>query len=425
MNWLKEYANELFYLVAEMAPYLLLGFLFAGILKVYLPQRNVQKYLGKPGFKSSLYATLFGIPMPLCSCGVIPTGVSLYKNGASKSATSSFLISTPQTGVDSIFATYALLGLPFAIIRPIVALITGVFGGLLSGWADKKQLDSGATPGGNTASAEVRLSGKEKVKTIFRYGFGELVEDIAKWLIIGLMLAALLSVLIPESFFSNYIGNPFLEMGIVLAASIPLYICATGSIPLAAVLLMKGLSPGAALVLLMAGPATNIATMTVIGKSMGRRALVLYMVAIIAGALVFGFLINWLLPASWFSVAHLHEHAHDFLPEWLTIGSAIVLLVLILGALYRRFFPAVKSGNTQKEENSLHIDHMITQIEIEGMTCHHCERAVETNLEKLEGIESVQVNLKEGSAQLSGEFDLASVKQTIEGLGYIFKGKKS
>ena len=419
MEWLNVFFVEFYYLFSEMAPYLLLGFLFAGLLKAYFPQRGISRYLGKPGFKSSTNASLLGVPMPLCSCGVIPTGISFYRNGATKGATHSFLLSTPQTGVDSILATYALLGLPFAVIRPIVALLTGLIGGTLSHSLDKKQFSESEViedlPEKNGNSSNPRFN---KFKMVFQYGFGELVEDIVKWLLIGLVAAAFLSVIIPDSFFSEYIGNPYMEMLIVLAASIPMYICATGSIPMAAVLLLKGLSPGAALVLLMAGPATNIATMTVIAKVMGKRALLIYLFSIIGGALAFGFIVNTFLPTKWFLFAGSADHIHSFLPGWITVFSTLALSGIILLSIYKRYFlqksKSLKSNNTVKT--------MITTIHIEGMTCNHCKTSIENNLGQLAGIEVANVDLSNGSVSLKGDVDLMQVEKSVNGLGYKFKG---
>ncbi len=264
LNWLNEFAKEFYFLLSEMAPYLVLGFLFAGLLKAFFPVDKITRFLGKKKFGSVVNASILGVPMPLCSCGVIPTGVSFYQNGATKGATTSFLISTPQTGVDSILATYSLLGLPFAIIRPLVAFLTGILGGGLSHGFEKEQWKKEAGYSDTPVKKNIRIPIGKRLKTVITYGFGELVEDIVKWLIIGLLAAALLSVLIPDSFFTSYIGNTWLEMIMILIVSIPLYVCATGSIPIAAVFLLKGLSPGAALVFLMAGPATNVATMSVI-----------------------------------------------------------------------------------------------------------------------------------------------------------------
>ena len=242
MEILGAYLGELVRLVNEMAPYLLLGFLFAGILRVFFPKGIITRYMGQNNFRSVLNASLLGIPMPLCSCGVLPTAIGFYKNGASRGSTISFLISTPQTGVDSILATYSLLGLPFAIIRPVVALLTGVFGGMLGTRAELGD-EQGTLKNQDTVESHER-----SLKELFRYGFVELLQDISKWLIIGILMAALLSVLIPADFFTERISSEYLAMLMMLLASVPLYICATGSIPIAAVLLMKGLSPGAALV---------------------------------------------------------------------------------------------------------------------------------------------------------------------------------
>jgi len=421
MEWLNSFFKEFYYLFSEMAPYLLLGFLFAGLLKAYFPQKGITRYLGKPGFKSTANASLLGVPMPLCSCGVIPTGISFYRNGATKGSTTSFLISTPQTGVDSIMATYALLGLPFAVIRPIVALVTGLLGGTLSHSLEKNQFSE-------SESVEDLMNIKEnngnsrinKFKMVFQYGFGELLEDIVKWLLIGLIAAALLSVIIPDSFFSEYIGNPYLEMLIVLAASIPMYICATGSIPMAAVLLLKGLSPGAALVLLMAGPATNVATMTVIGKVMGRKTLLIYLFSIIGGALAFGFIVNTFLPPEWFLFTGSADHVHSFLPEWITISSTGILGAIILLSVYKRYF---------RKENKSFISDSISKkmtitIRVEGMTCNHCKTAVENNLNQLPDIEVTNVDLTNGSITLKGDVDLVQVEKTVDALGYRFTGSE-
>ncbi|MFW5774562.1 MAG: SO_0444 family Cu/Zn efflux transporter, partial [Tangfeifania sp.] len=317
LEYIQEYLVELWFLVLEMAPWLLLGLIFAGLLKVYFPQKHIDKYLGKSNFRSALNASLIGIPMPLCSCGVIPAGISFYKNGASKGAANSFLISTPQTGVDSILATYSMLGWPFALLRPAVALFTGIAGGIFTNLFVKKapakpktnfsdlKIDSvayqktGDSCEGDSCdcSTSPKKDGRPSLLRAADYAFVELLQDIAKWLIIGFLAAALISVALPDDFFSSFQGLGLLELLVVLAASVPIYICATGSIPIAAVLLMKGVSPGAALVFLMAGPATNVATMTVLGKTMGRKSLIAYLSVIIGGAMLFGLLINWLIPA--------------------------------------------------------------------------------------------------------------------------------
>ncbi len=417
---LEEYIQSLWNLTVEMSPYLLIGFLIAGLLHVFMPKDKITRYLGKNDIRSTINAALIGIPLPLCSCGVIPTGISFFKNGASRGSTVSFFISTPQTGVDSIFATYALLGLPLAIIRPIIALITGVLGGVLTNSFSKEHPE----PKANIASglADENTHGKNKFFSMLHYAFVEFLEDIAKWLIIGLLLAALMDVLIPENFFTNYLGNEYLSMLIVLGASVPLYVCATGSVPIAAVLMMKGLSPGAAIVFLMAGPATNAATVTVIGKVLGRKTLTTYLVAIIGGALVAGIFVNEFLPASWFLSTMNHSadsHGSHLLPQWLNIGSALLMIGLLANGYVKKYLFKSKSLSNIKT------DVMNEKIvKVSGMTCNHCKANVQNNIASIAGIESIDVDLATGHVLLKGDkIDLSAVKGAVEGIGYGYEGE--
>lgn len=414
------YAGELVRLVNEMAPYLLLGFLFAGILRVMFPRQIITRYMGGRDFRSILNASLLGVPMPLCSCGVLPTGISFYKNGASRGSTISFLISTPQTGVDSVLATYSLLGLPLAIIRPVVALFTGVFGGILGNVADRNGR------GREDPAVGEQQDHERSVRELFRYGFVELLQDISKWLIIGMMVAALLSVLIPDDFFTRNISSEYLAMFLMLLASVPLYICATGSIPIAAVLMMKGLSPGAALVLLMAGPATNIATMAIVGNTMGRRSLWIYLVSIIGGALVFGTLVNELLPRQWITGAipsGLHGEIHEHPAGWLQWTSSALLVMLILNGYLMKFI----SGRKDQKENQQKIKQMKSHIhvfKVEGMTCNHCKTSVENGLKNLAQVREVQADPGKDLVTIQGESVTESnIRDTIEKLGYTYRGR--
>ena len=410
------YVRELARLVNEMAPYLLLGFLFSGILRVVFPRQIITRYMGQNNFRSVFNASLLGVPMPLCSCGVLPAGIGFYRNGASRGPTISFLISTPQTGVDSILATYSLLGLPLAIIRPVVAFVTGLLGGVLGNESERngKEADSGDQ--GTEENYE------RSVKELFRYGFVELIQDISKWLVIGMLVAAFLSVLIPGDFFTSTISSEYLAMLLMIAASVPLYICATGSIPIAAVLLMKGLAPGAALVLLMAGPATNIATMAVIGNTLGKRSLWIYLGTIIGGALFFGVLVNELLPREWFtgaisSVAHVHEHT-----GWFKWASSAFLVLLIINGYVLKLLSARKERRKDKEKARKMKD--IQQYKVEGMTCDHCKATVEKGLKDLEGVSEVIADRENNLVSIqSARLSESLIKETIEKLGYSFAGK--
>lgn len=419
---INNYLVALWELTLEMSPYLILGFLIAGILYVYFPKEKVTKYLGKSNFWSVLNAALIGVPLPLCSCGVIPTGISFYKSGASKGSSVSFLISTPQTGVDSILATYSLLGLPFAIIRPVIALITGVFGGLITNRAEK--VDA-IKPDVNQTKGESHQGEKgNKLRTMMHYAFVEFLQDISKWLIIGLLLAALMAVLIPEDFFTNYLGNEYVSMLVVLIASIPLYVCATGSVPIAAVLLMKGLSPGAAIVFLMAGPATNAATITVIGNVLGRKTLISYLASIIGGALLFGVIVNEFVPREWFisGITHIHDgHGSHLLPAWLKLTSSLLLIAFLLNGYIQKYLSHKKINQSIKRTVN---DMTEKTIKVSGMTCNHCKANVENNLSALEGIENIEIDLESGKVKMAGDdIDLGVVKNKVESIGYQYDGE--
>lgn len=439
MDFIVNYFSELVRLFNEMAPWLLFGLVFAGLLKVYFPQEHIDRYLGKPNFRSAVNASLLGVPLPLCSCGVIPTGISFYKNGASKGATNSFLISTPQTGVDSIFATYAMLGWPFAIIRPIVAFTTGIIGGVLTNWfikekpkpapvvtnplftglkLDIKSVDK-KTDDCINASCECHTPPKRETHALIRaadYAFIELLQDIAKWLLLGFLVATLISVLIPDGFFSMFKGYGFIEILVILAASVPMYICATGSIPIAAVLLMKGVSPGAALVFMMAGPATNVATITVLGKIMGKKSLSIYLGSIIGGAIFFGLLTNWLIPADFIMSKMHHNHDgmdHEMLPAWVGITSSLILIGSIISGY---FIERTKKQKKMTRET-------FQTIRVEGMTCSHCEASINRNLSKLDGIDEVVADKNTSQVKVRGsKINLTEIEAVVTDLGYQFKG---
>ncbi len=360
--------KEIFHLINEMSPYLLLGFLIAGLMHAFIPGKYYTRYLAKPDFRSVLNAALLGVPLPLCSCGVIPTAMSLRKEGASKGAVASFLIATPQTGVDSIIATYSLMGLPFAIIRPVVAFVTALFGGALVNRVNRstgQQVNESTSQQVNESTDEEdccchheheheeehscchheghtspllqegqgEASFWQKMGVALRYAFVEMVEDIGKWLVVGLIIAALITVLVPDSFFAVFADNTWLSMLLVLAISIPMYICATGSIPIAVALMLKGLTPGSALVLLMAGPAANMASILVIRNRLGKKTLIAYLVSIISGAVLFGIGIDYLLPRHWFTDALVQmEHCTEA-GTWFTWTCTALLAVLLINAL--------------------------------------------------------------------------------------------
>jgi len=298
-----DYLIPFILLLNEMAPYLLLGFLIAGFLKVFVPKDKYLKHIAKPNVSSVLWATFAGIPLPLCSCGVIPAGISLNKEGASNGATVAFLTSTPQTNIHSIIATYSLLGLPFAIIRPIIAIISSLTGGLTANKIQKTIFKNVI----ENKCDNTEITKKNKIYQVLKYSFVEMQQDIGKWLLVGIFLSGLIAIFLPDNLFSEYLNNPLLNMLIVLLLALPTYTCAISSIPMAAVLLMKGLTPGAIFVFLMAGPVTSIASMTVIGKTLGKRMLIIYLLNIVINALFFGLIIDYIIPSSLFDLSIINN----------------------------------------------------------------------------------------------------------------------
>lgn len=297
---MSAFLHSLWGLTLSMSPYLLLGFFIAGVLHAFVPARLYVRHLSRPGFRSVLNAALLGVPLPLCSCGVLPTTIGLRRSGASRGACTAFLITTPQTGVDSILATYSLLGLPFAVVRPLAALVTGLAGGVVTDHLLPAQSEE-AVIATSEACKHTHTSFLQRLVEALRYAFVELLQDVGKWLVVGLVAAALITVAVPADFFDALQAYPAANMLLVLLLAVPMYLCATGSIPIALSLVAKGLTPGAAFVLLMAGPAINVASMLVVNKAFGVRQTVCYLLSIVAGALAFGLAIDYLLPAAWFA----------------------------------------------------------------------------------------------------------------------------
>lgn len=318
--------------IIEMAPYLLFGFFMAGLLSVLVSQRLVEKHLGGRGLWPLLKASLFGIPLPLCSCSVIPVSMSLRKHGASKGATVSFLLSTPQTGVDSILVTLSLLGPVFAVFRPFAALATGLVGGTL---VDVFGHAGGAESKPPEKCTDECCSGEKTNKVVkgLKYGFITLPRDIGKAMLIGLIVAAFISALVPANFFADKLGTGVFAMVVMMLLGIPVYVCATASVPVAAALIMKGLTPGAALVFLMTGPATNAASFVTIWKVLGRSTAIIYIAAVAGCALLSGILLDYMAAGMAIKVT---AGPHWMLPDAVKYASAFVLLVVLGYALWPR-----------------------------------------------------------------------------------------
>ena len=411
-----DYVNAFVSMLNSMSPYLLLGFFIAGLLHAFVPSAIYSRYLAGTGLRSVVTAAAFGIPLPLCSCGVLPTAVALRRSGASRAASTSFLIATPQTGVDSIAATYSMMGLPFAILRPVAALVTSLIGGLAVGhWERKGALDDHMEEG-NYEFSELPKGFWNKVLETFKYGFFDMMQSIGRWLLIGLVVATLITVLLPDDFFSAYARWPLLNMFIIVAVAVPMYVCATGSIPIAAALMLKGMSPGCALVLLMAGPAANVASMFVVNNAFGRKATVVYLLSIVGGAIGFGVLVDYLPGMRDLFVNALPSHVmHHGMhgASWFNTVCSIFLLCMIVLALGAKYWKSYQINH--------HKTATMKEFKVKGMMCAHCKANVEKGLAALPGVEKVTVDLAKGTALVEGFVPDQLVIDCIEDLGYQYE----
>ena len=423
---IRHIAITLANILNEMSPYILLCFLLAGILHTFVRPEVMSRHLATHGWKPVLKAALFGIPLPLCSCGVLPTAVALRNRGASRGATTSFLIATPQTGVDSIAATYSHLGLPFAIMRPVAALAGSFAGGMAVDAADRQPAASD-----NPSSCNVDgLPGEEtqpspstfgsKLIGAVKYGFVDMVASVAKWLVTGLIVAALITVVVPDGLFLSLARYPLVAMLVMVAVAVPMYVCATGSIPIALSLMLKGLTPGVALVFLMAGPAANFASVMVLKRSLGPRATAIYVGSVVVTAILFGLATDYLLPASWFTphaavqtAANCHIHLN-----WFPTTCSAVLLILLANAFVRSRRERTEYRNITKNNSD-----MQTIYKVKGMQCPHCKATVEKSVGSLPGVTKVNADLATGNVAVEGAAPMAEVQRAITEAGFDFFGK--
>ncbi len=359
MEYLTLFLNALVDLSNAMAPYILFGLIFAGILHELVPDTIVKNHLGKDSVWSVIKATIFGIPLPVCSCGVLPLAISIKKSGASNGSTLSFLISTPITGVDSILATYGMFGWAFTIYRVITSIIISIISGILANFygekeeelvKDVKPVFSITRPtvlGQGVMSFSVSqapkalvieekdscssLSVEKKsftnlIQDAFVYAFGKLLSDIASPLLVGLILGAFIAIAIPENLSILLLEYSWLSYIIVIAIAVPMYICATASLPIAAGLILAGVTPGAAFVFLSAGPATNTVTIGVVKKMLGTRTLYIYLGTIIIGSVLFGFGLDYILSGvDVKDLVHIHEEV-----SLIAMISSVVLWTFVL-----------------------------------------------------------------------------------------------
>lgn len=364
MDFLLHIFAESWHLLLEAAIYMLFGMLVGGLLKVFLSPAYVARHLGQGRFLSVFKAALFGVPMPLCSCGVLPAAATLKKQGANNGATVAFLVATPESGVDSIGITYALLDPIMTVARPLAAFASAMVAGIaenlrktpeptLFTTTTTGEVDGccAGTDGPPTDHHRHHTVG-EKMQAGLRYAFIELWGDIAPWFFLGLFLAGVITTLVPDDLITHYLGGGLTTMLLMLAFGIPLYICASASTPIAAALILKGVSPGAALVFLLVGPATNMASLTVLGNLIGKRATALYLAVIASVSVICGLLVDGVYTRLGISAQATMGNATELLPFEVQLTAALVVLMLsakplgraVAGWLRRLFTPNAGGG---------------------------------------------------------------------------------
>ncbi len=394
MDIIMNFINNFKDMFVEMAFYIMLGLLFVGILNTYVKKKSVLKHLGKENFSSVVKASAVGVPLPLCSCGVVPTAVELKKDGASNGAVVSFLVSTPQTGVDSILATYSMMGIVMAIYRPIAAFFAGIIsGGIVDIFAKNAKIITNIESkcsccheheedtshcsccheekeepehccccheheeehehcscgceheeetthcgcGCGCGHEQIPTSGLAKLKRVFTYAFGGFLDEIAGHFMLGMLIATIISTFVPTDFFVNLgIHNGVLAMIAMIIIGLPMYICSTASIPIAISLVGRGLSFGASFAFLFAGPVTNVASILVLSKALGKKITSLYIACVALCSIGFGLLLDFLIDKFDLNLL-LNSHSHGEETSILSYIVAIIFLALIIKSFIKKY----------------------------------------------------------------------------------------
>ena len=385
----------------ELAPWLFLGTAIAALLHGLLPADFVHRHLHGRG--SVAKAVLLGVPLPLCSCGVIPAGLGLKKDGASNGASIGFLISTPQTGVDSILVSASMLGWPFALFKVLSATVTGLVGGI---WADRVEANNGILDTAGAQSDDTR-----DLRGMVDHGV-QILRSIWGWLLFGIVASAAITIYLPEEWLMGMAaGGSIIACLAILLFSVPLYVCATASVPIAAALVSKGLPPSAALVFLMAGPASNMATIGAIYRGFGRKILGVYLCTIIVGSIGFGLAFDGIIDAQ-VSTMMAHSHMNHGEANLFEIISAIALGTLLI------FFAVDDLNSWIRRTSSKKTTGILTEISVEGMTCMGCVRKLENKIGDIPGVKSFVVDLKPGRVRIEGDVSDADIRQTIVQAGF-------
>lgn len=384
------FLENLWQLSLELAPWLFLGTVVASLLHIWLPKDFVSGRLGRGGPGDVARAVAFGVPLPLCSCGAIPAALSLKKEGASQGASVGFLIATPQTGMDSILVTASMLGWPFAMYKVVAALVTGFVGGVLV-----DRVEATGTVEAESAT-EDHVAGSQW-REAWRYGLDELLYPIWGWLVVGMFVSAAMTTWIPQDQYAMLSAAGVWTLFLTIGISLPLYVCATASVPIAASLVAAGFPEGAALVFLMVGPATNIATIGAVNRVFGVRVVSIYLAVVIFGSVGFGMVFD----ALWgFEASDVMLHEHHGSP--VAIGSAVLLGVLLVWFAARDAWAFVRPKGPAVGEDTV-------ALTVSGLTCGGCVRKLTTGLEGVDGVRSVDVDLESGSTQVHGTALSASV----------------
>jgi hypothetical protein len=446
--FLAKLAAASWWMLAEMSPYLLLGFVIAGLLSAFISPQWVERHLGGSRLGQIFKASLFGVPLPLCSCGVIPVAASLRRHGAGKGATTAFLLSTPQTGVDSIAVTYALLGPFLAVFRPLAALLTGFVGGGLVHVLDRDQAPPPAAPaagscaddacGGGCATAATdgaaccddaecagnRADGESRLAAALRYGLVTLPRDIGRALLVGVLLSGLISAVVEPAALEGVLGRGLLPVLLAMAVGVPLYVCATASVPIAVAMIHAGLSPGAAIAFLISGPATNGATLTTLWRVLGWKSMAIFLVTVAAGAVASGLLIDGavasgavpislIVTAADAPAAHVHHEGGATVGTLLQSLSAVALLLVLANALR----PRSRSG--QLDEGRPAESEPVTELRVDGMHCNGCVQSLQRALGEVAGVNGVEVRLEDGLARVRGRgVSVPALEAAVRSLGF-------
>ncbi len=423
MSMLVDIMRETVIVAGQMAPYLLFGFLAAGVLHAVVSPAWMRRHLGGRGLTPVVKSVLLGVPLPLCSCGVIAVAASMRKQGAGRGAVTGFLLATPQTGVDSIAATWGMLGPALGVFRPLMALVAGIVGGGAAALFDDEERGSASVAGHcGDGCSDPEERPERSIAEVFRYGLATLPRDIATPLVIGIILAGAIAALAPRDALAPYIGGGLTSMLVMTAVGTPLYVCATASIPVALSFMHLGASPGAALAFLIAGPATNAATLTTVWKVLGRRTALIYLGTVILGAIAAGMLFDALASQSWVNAMHVAHGAHQHesgLSLWNGV-SALLLAAVTVNSVYGarvRGLLGWRQKTAAPEASALRIE-----LTVAGMTCGHCANAAVTALKQTEGVVDAVIQLDRGRALVTGEnIRPESLIEALTALGYAAK----